>query len=86
MGMINGITPAGEVIATATAKAKQMAERPAASLLLTKALLNRAHARQVTEIMGEELIQFGERLTSPEAAEAFRAFFERRKPDFSKFV
>ncbi len=86
MGMINGITPAGEVIATATAKAKQMAERPAASLLLTKALLNRAHARQVMEIMGEELIQFGERLTSPEAAEAFRAFFERRKPDFSKFV
>jgi 1,4-dihydroxy-2-naphthoyl-CoA synthase len=25
------------------------------------------------------------RLTSPEAMEAFTAFFERREPDFSKF-
>ncbi|HET6326588.1 MAG TPA: enoyl-CoA hydratase [Planctomycetaceae bacterium] len=86
MGLINGITPAGEVIATAAIKARQMAERPAASLLLTKALLKRAHARQVEETMNEELGHFGARLKSPEAAEAFRAFFERRKPDFSKFA
>jgi enoyl-CoA hydratase/carnithine racemase len=86
MGLINGITPAGEVIATALTKSRQLAERPAASLLLTKALLKRAHARLVEETMTEELANFGQRLTSPEAAEAFRAFFERRKPDFSKFV
>jgi enoyl-CoA hydratase/carnithine racemase len=86
MGLINGITPAGEVIATAAIKARQMAERPAASLLLTKSLLKRAHARLVEETTNEELSRFGERLASPEAAEAFRAFFERRKPDFSKFV
>jgi enoyl-CoA hydratase/carnithine racemase len=86
MGLINGITPAGEVIATATMKARQLAERPAASLLITKALLKRAHARLVEETMNEELAHFGERLTSPEAAEAFRAFFERRKPDFSRFA
>jgi enoyl-CoA hydratase/carnithine racemase len=29
---------------------------------------------------------FGARLRSPEAAEAFRAFAERRAPDFSKFA
>jgi len=86
MGLINGITPAGEVIATAALKARQLAERPAASLVLSKSLLKRAHARLVEETINEELARFGERLRSPEAAEAFQAFFERRKPDFSKFV
>jgi enoyl-CoA hydratase/carnithine racemase len=86
MGLINGITPAGEVIATALMKARQLAERPAASLLVTKSLLKRTHARLVEETIDDELNCFRERLTSPEAAEAFRAFFERRKPDFSKFA
>ncbi|HXY36797.1 MAG TPA: enoyl-CoA hydratase [Planctomycetaceae bacterium] len=86
MGLVNGITPAGEVIATAALKARQLAERPAASLVLSKSLLKRAHARLVEETINEELARFGERLRSPEAAEAFQAFFERRKPDFSKFV
>jgi enoyl-CoA hydratase/carnithine racemase len=32
-----------------------------------------------------ESAQFGAMLTGAEAKEAFTAFFEKRKPDFSKF-
>lgn len=85
-GLINGITPPGEAVTAAGARAKLLAERPAASLLLTKALLKKAHFRLVQETIDDELKHFGARLKSPEAAEAFRAFFERRKPDFSKFA
>jgi len=35
--------------------------------------------------MGREGAVFVERLVSPEAAEAFAAFFEKRKADFSRF-
>jgi enoyl-CoA hydratase/carnithine racemase len=86
LGLINGVTPVGQVVTSATEKAKVLAERPAASLLLTKELLKKAHFRLVAETIDDELAHFGGRLKSPEAAEAFRAFFERRKPDFSKFA
>jgi len=86
LGLINGVTPEGQVVASATEKAKLLAQRPAASLLLTKELLKKAHFRLVAETIDDELAHFGGRLKSPEAAEAFRAFFERRKPDFSKFA
>jgi enoyl-CoA hydratase/carnithine racemase len=85
-GLINGITPEGQVIATAFEKARLLAARPVASLLVTKELLKRAHFRLVSQTIDEELALFGARLKSPEAAEAFRAFFERRKPDFTKFA
>jgi enoyl-CoA hydratase/carnithine racemase len=85
-GLINAVTPDGEAVSTALEKAKALAARPSASVILTKMLMKKAYAPLMNEHIDAELKHFGERLKSPEAAEAFQAFFERRKPDFSKFA
>ena len=66
-------------------RARALVERPAASLRATKRLLREGLRERVKETLHREGAVFVERLTSPEAAEAFTAFFEKRKPDFSKF-
>ena len=40
---------------------------------------------ELQRVIAEEAELFGQRLRSPEAMEAFQAFFQKRAPDFSKF-
>ena len=47
--------------------------------------MKRAQQALIRETMGAEAEVFRQRLVSPEAREAFAAFFEKRKPDFSAF-
>jgi enoyl-CoA hydratase/carnithine racemase len=86
IGLINAVFPDGELLGQACAFARKLAQRPPASVRLTKALLKHAGRRAVAETMTEEGRQFLQRLSSPEAKEAFAAFFEKRRPDFSAFV
>ena len=51
---------------------------------MTKNLIKNGKT-DVAARIDEELVLFRERLQSPEAAEAFQAFVEKRKPDFSRF-
>jgi len=44
-----------------------------------------ASGREIAVQMTEEAAQFGKMLLAPEAKEAFKAFFEKRKPDFRQF-
>jgi enoyl-CoA hydratase/carnithine racemase len=85
VGLVNRVAPDGECQAAARELAGKLAARPAAAVRLTKSLLKKGLAAQVRETMAEEGNLFAARLQSPEAAEAFAAFLERRKPDFSKF-
>ncbi|HYB20713.1 MAG TPA: enoyl-CoA hydratase, partial [Thermodesulfobacteriota bacterium] len=62
------------------------AAQPSSSVRLTKALLKRGREAVVRTAIEEESSHFGKRLVSPEAREAFQAFAERRKPDFSRFT
>ncbi|MFL6703572.1 MAG: enoyl-CoA hydratase, partial [Paraburkholderia graminis] len=58
---------------------------PASSLRVTKSLMKRASHQELQTQMSEEALHFGKMLIAPEAREAFRAFFEKRKPDFRQF-
>jgi len=83
LGFVNRVLPPEEVLPAARAAAEKLALLPGKSLRNTKALL-RGGFRQVMEArMAEESRVFKEMLTEPAAKEAFAAFLERRKPDFS---
>jgi enoyl-CoA hydratase/carnithine racemase len=74
-----------QLLATAAAAAQKLAAKPPQSLRLTKQLLRRALMPQIEAALAAELEAFAARLASPEAKEAFTAFFEKRPADFSKY-
>lgn len=84
-GLVNETRPAAELVAYAHERARALAERPAASLRQSKKLLRGQSRSAIHEAITREAVLFFERLGSPEAAEAFTAFFEKRKPDFTQF-
>ena len=84
-GIVTEIVPEAELIERARQAALALAALPPESVRMTKELMKRGLARGVQERMTEELQLFGERLRSPEAKEALRAFMEKRKPDFSRY-
>lgn len=84
MGLVSRIVPPTEVNALAHQQAKKLAAKPLKSLIETKRLMRMGQASQVAKQMSEEATVFGRMLTEPAAREAFSAFMEKRKPDFSK--
>jgi enoyl-CoA hydratase/carnithine racemase len=85
IGIVTEVVPEGELLDFAMAQAKKLAQKPAASLRLSKQLMKQGQAQAVAQRIRLESEHFGERLESPEAKEAFSAFLEKRKPDFSRF-
>lgn len=84
-GLCNEVLSADEVHARAVERAETLAKKPAASLRMSKQLIRQAQGSSVRDTLLREGEIFMQRLKSPEAAEAFGAFMEKRKPDFSKF-
>jgi enoyl-CoA hydratase/carnithine racemase len=85
MGLVSRIVPAAELAAFAQGQAAKLAALPASSLRVTKRLMKGEQGEAITARMAEENKHFGTMLSAPEAKEAFTAFFEKRKPDFTKF-
>jgi enoyl-CoA hydratase/carnithine racemase len=84
-GFVTEIVPEDRLLEHALAAAAAVAALPPASVRLTKQLMKRTLGEAIAAQMAEEGRIFAERLQSGEAKEAMTAFFEKRKPDFSRF-
>jgi enoyl-CoA hydratase/carnithine racemase len=83
-GLINQVVAGAVLMETARAMAARLAALPPEAVRQTKALMKH-DTQDVPGRMEAELVIFKQRLVSPEAKEAFAAFAEKRKPDFSQF-
>jgi len=81
-GLANAVVPVADLRARAREAAEALTTRPAGSLSQTKALMREMD--KIAAQINRESALFRDRLQTGEAREAFAAFAERRKPDFSK--
>ncbi|MBF6989959.1 MULTISPECIES: enoyl-CoA hydratase [Cupriavidus] len=81
-GIANKVCANDQLRAEAQRMASRIAEKPAGSLNAMKKLMR--DAQRLVAQMASESAQFEERLGSAEAREAFSAFAEKRKPDFTR--
>jgi len=84
-GFVTEIVPEEKLLEHARQAAAALAALPPASVRLTKQLMKRPLRQAIASQMEEEGRIFAERLGAGEAKEAMTAFFEKRKPDFSRF-
>jgi enoyl-CoA hydratase/carnithine racemase len=84
-GIANAVLPASEVVNHARRVALRFNALPPGAVREAKQLMRAPQREAVLKTIREEGALFGARLRSPEAQEAFQAFFQKRKPDFSQF-
>lgn len=84
MKIVNRILPPAEVGDHARRQAARFAGLPPAAVRESKRLMKAAWKSLTDKVIADEVASFGRLLASAEAKEAFTAFFERRKPDFSR--
>lgn len=85
MKIVNRILPPGEVLDYAIRQAERFNALPPASVRETKRLMKASWHAMTEKLIVDEAKSFEKLLRGAEAKEAFTAFFERRKPDFSSF-
>jgi enoyl-CoA hydratase/carnithine racemase len=84
LGFVTQVVPDQKLLATAGETARSLAEKPAGALQACKRLMKRAAREQLEQAAKFENVEFAARVRSWEAKEAFTAFLEKRRPDFSR--
>jgi enoyl-CoA hydratase/carnithine racemase len=84
VGLVNRVVPPTEANSVAQAAAHKLAAKPLSSLVETKRLMKKGQQQLILQQMSEEGQSFARMLGEPAAKEAFGAFMQKRKPDFSK--
>ena len=84
VGLVNRVVPPTEANGVAQAAARKLAAKPLSSLVETKRLMKKGQQQLVLQQMSDEGQSFARMLGEPAAKEAFGAFMEKRKPDFSR--
>ncbi len=83
MGLVSRIVPPAEAAALAQRQAQKLAAKPLTALIETKRLMKKGQASIVAERMVDEGTLFARMMSEPAAREAFTAFMEKRRPDFT---
>ena len=83
-GLINQVVASEELEAVAMKAAARLARKPPGALAAARKLLRGDPSAIIAQIDTETKV-FAQRLASGEAKEAFSAFLEKRKPDFTRF-
>jgi enoyl-CoA hydratase/carnithine racemase len=77
-GIVTAAVAEGGALARAGEVAQQLAGLPPEGLRVSKALLRRVDRQATLEAIDAEMVEFGKRLGSEEARQAFAAFFAQR--------
>jgi enoyl-CoA hydratase/carnithine racemase len=84
LGLVTQVLPDQKLLATASETARKLAEKPAAALQACKRLMKQTVREQLERAVKFENAEFEARVRSADAREAFTAFVEKRRPDFTR--
>src|ERR1700751_4135239 len=86
LGLVTQVVSDTEALARATETAANLAAKPASALQASKRLMKQPFREQIKAAMKAENEEFSAQVRSEDAKEAFTAFLEKRKPDFTRTI
>src|SRR5216683_1135295 len=86
LGLVTQVVPDQNLLTVATETARTLAAKPVGALQAGKRLMKQPFREQLKAAMKAENEEFSAQVRSEDAKEAFSAFLEKRKPDFTRTV